>query len=82
MIPSPVFVNFVSSSVSLELNRAHPVASDILEARLWSAAQYDCFTRSGAIADLLDGFGLAKIDAAGYEQIIKAGLREYKEAGF
>jgi hypothetical protein len=82
MTPTAKFAPFVKDAISDELNKAHPAPTDVIERRLWAAAQYDHHTKQGAICSMLDDGGLARVDASEYAAIIKAGIERMTEAGF
>lgn len=80
--PSEHFATYVQYSVSDELTKASPVPRDVMRERLWSAAQHDVFTNTGAIASMIDAGGLARVDYAEYQRIIDAGLQPLIDAGY
>lgn len=82
MTPTEKFAVFVKDAISYELSRPNPAPKDIIAARLWAAAQFDNHIKSGAICSMLDGGGLALVNAGEYEVIVKRGLARMTEAGF
>lgn len=82
MTPTPKFAAYVQDAISVELSRPQPSPKDVIESRLWAAAQYDHHTKQGAICSMLDGLGLALVDSSEYETIIKRGLFRITESGF
>lgn len=75
MTPTAAFAPFVKDAISEELAKAYPAPLDVMERRLWAAAQYDHHTKQGAICTMIDAGGLALVDCGEYRAIIKAGLK-------
>lgn len=74
MTPTPRFASYVQDAISDELNKAHPAPVDVMKRRLWEAAQYDHYTKTGAICSMVDDGGLARVDCSQYGKIINPGL--------
>jgi len=82
MTPTATFAPYVKDAISEQLAKASPEPRDVIERRLWAAAQYDHHTKNGAICSMIDSGGLALVDCSEYKAIIDAGLKQYAEAGF
>ncbi len=79
MEPTPAFILFVESVVNDECCKLYRVPLDVLESRLWAAAQFDHYTKSGEISPVVDGLGLSYEHARKYAAIIKAAKLRFSE---
>lgn len=82
MTPTATFAPYVKDAISEQLAKASPEPRDVMERKLWAAAQYDHHTKNGAICSMIDSGGLALVDCGEYRAIISAGLKRYTDAGF
>jgi hypothetical protein len=79
MIPSADFASYAQDLIDEEIRQPLRCPDDVMEARLWAAAQFDCYMQGRTVRRLLDGLGLPVSEASGYQQVIKPAVSRYRQ---
>jgi len=79
LTPSDLFYNFIEDSINTALAHHSPPPFEILEGRLWSAAEHDAFIVGRESRPLRDRDGQIRAEAIRYVDLIKAAIMRYRE---